>query len=102
MPYAIVRDTPASWEHYRGLLRELGKSVPKGLLIQVAGPTAEGVREIEVWRSRSDHERYERQRLARTRGGDTAPVRDPTVRELAVRHLVRPERGHGEKGETRR
>jgi hypothetical protein len=101
VPYAIVRDTPASWEHYRGLLRELGKSVPKGLLIQVAGPTAEGVREIEIWCSRPDHERYEQQRLARTRG-DAAPVREPTVRELTVRHLLRPERRHGEKGETGR
>jgi hypothetical protein len=90
VPHAIVRDTATSWEQYRQLIGELGEAVPRGLLIRAAGPTPEGVREIEVWRSRSDLERYERGRLARAAARTTRPLREPIVRELTVRHLVPP------------
>jgi hypothetical protein len=88
VPYAIVRDTPSSWDDYRRLAVELGAELPSGLLIHVAGPTSEGVREIEIWRSQQDLERFERDRLRPALARITRLLRDPIVRELVVKHLV--------------
>jgi hypothetical protein len=86
--HAIVRDTATSWEDYRGLAAELGEEVPEGLLIHVAGRTAEGVREIEVWVSRAALARFERERLRPAERRAPRPLRRPTVRELAVEHVL--------------
>ena len=83
-PCAIVRDTPASWEDYRLETADLLGESPEGLLIRVAGPTPEGVRVIEIWRSREELERFALQ---------PGPTRRPaTVRELAVAYLLHPNR----------
>jgi hypothetical protein len=86
--HAVVRDTAESWEDYRRLAAELGGEVPEGLLIHVAGRTAEGVREIEVWVSREALARYERERLGPAEQRAPRPVRQPIVRELAVEHVL--------------
>jgi len=86
--YAIVRDTATSWEDYRRLAAELGDDVPAGLLIHVAGRTAEGVREIEVWSSRGALERYQRERLRPAERRFSRPLRQPTVRELDVERVL--------------
>ena len=83
-PYAIVRDTPASWEDYRLETADLREEPPEGLLIRVAGPTPEGVRVIEIWRSREELERF-----AVRPGVTLGPA---TVRELAVAYLLHPNR----------
>lgn len=78
--FAIVRDTPSSWEHYREIVDGLDDDPPRGLLIRVAGPTDEGIREIEVWRSSDELERHDRDR-----GGLPAA----TVRSFAVKRVLR-------------
>jgi hypothetical protein len=85
--HALVRDTATSWEDYRRLAAELGDEVPDGLLIGVAGRTAEGVREIEVWASRDALVRYERDRLRPAERRAPRPLRRPTVRELTVERV---------------
>jgi hypothetical protein len=86
--YAVVRDTPLSWEDYRLLAADLGTDVPEGLLIWVAGRTAEGVRAIEIWRGREELDRYEREQLRRSRARVPVPLAPETVRTLAVEHVV--------------
>jgi hypothetical protein len=86
--YAVVRDTPSSWEDYRLLAAELGTDVPDGLLIRVAGRTPEGVRAIEIWRDRAELDRFERNRLRAAQGRVPAPLAPETVRTLAVEHVV--------------
>jgi hypothetical protein len=49
MPYAVVRDVPASWEHYPLLAAAIADPVPAELILHLAGPTDEGFRTIEVW-----------------------------------------------------
>ena len=83
---AVVRDTHASWEQYRQPTRH-ADGPPRGLLIHVAGPTDEGIREIEVWRSHAELERYERERAE---WAPSAPLVSPIVRSLNVRRLLHP------------
>lgn len=87
MPYAIVRDTPASWEDYLALVARSAGPAPAGLLLRLAGPTAEGIREIEVWRSAADAERFAlagRPAAARA----LRQIREPIARSLVVEHVV--------------
>ena len=88
MLHAIVRDTPASWEDYCAVAAALGDEPPPGLVLHVAGRTAEGVRVIEVWRSREALEEYERDRLRPAERAAPAPLREPLVRVVAVDHVV--------------
>jgi hypothetical protein len=88
--YAVVRDTPLSWDDYRLIAIELGADVPEGLLIKVAGRTAEGVRVIELWRDRDHFARYDRELLDAARARTPSPLVAETVRELVVEHLLQP------------
>jgi hypothetical protein len=88
--HAVVRDTPLSWADYRRLAEEDGEP-PDGLLIRLAGRTAEGVRVIEVWSSPTALEHYEASG-ARDRRPDELLGR-PTVRNLLVEHVVRAPQG---------
>jgi hypothetical protein len=90
--YAIVRDTPASWHSYRPPFSEPGDYAPDGLLICVAGPTAEGVRVIEVWGSRDDLRRHERERARSEKQSVPIPLRTEIVRELEVAYVLAPQR----------
>lgn len=87
--FAIVRDTPSSWEHYREIVDGLDDDVPLGLLIHVAGPTDEGIREIEVWRSRDELERHEQDRddLGEHQGPRRLPA--AVVRSFVVKRVLR-------------
>ena len=81
MPYAVVQDIPASWEHYAALAHAISHPVPDGLIVHVAGPTDEGFRTIEVWETREAWQRF-RDDLpgsALPRGVVSAP---PMLREL--------------------
>jgi hypothetical protein len=62
---------------------ELGDEPPPGLVLHVAGRTAEGVRVIEVWHSRAALEEYERDRLHPAERAALEPLREPAVREVA-------------------
>ena len=52
---AVVRDTPVAWASFEELVRVL--AYLPGLVVHAAGPTDEGVRELELWRSRCELER---------------------------------------------
>jgi len=58
MPYAVVQDVPASWEHYAPLAQAISDPVPDGLILHVAGPTDEGFRTIDVWETREAWRRF--------------------------------------------
>jgi hypothetical protein len=88
--FAVVRDTPMSWEGYRQLEAELGTDAPEGLVIRVAGRTPEGVRAIEIWQSDVEFDRFELERLRPARARIPAPLAAETVRALAVEHVLRP------------
>jgi hypothetical protein len=81
MPYAVVQDVPASWEHYAELAHAISDPVPDGLILHVAGPTDEGFRTIEVWESRDAWQRFRDGRPGSVlpQGAVLAP---PTLREL--------------------
>jgi hypothetical protein len=95
MLHAIVRDLPVCWDDYRAVAAELGDEPPPGLVLHVAGRTAEGVRVIEVWRSRAAFEEYERFRLRPAESAAPSPLREPAVREVAVERALfgRADRG---------
>jgi hypothetical protein len=93
--HAIVRDTPATWDDYRAVAAQLGDDPPPGLVLHVAGRTAEGVRVIEVWRSRAAFEEYERSRLRPAERAAPAPLCEPAVREVAVERALFGDAGSG-------
>jgi hypothetical protein len=59
MTYAVIRDVPATWEHYAAFGEALADVVPAGLVLHLAGPTDEGFRLIDVWESREDWQRFQ-------------------------------------------
>jgi hypothetical protein len=82
MAYAFVHDVAASWYEYKRL-GPAANPPPRGLLLQAAGPTDEGIRIIGIWRSEADWRTHGRDRHLSTLGalGDPAEsFRDiPTV-----------------------
>ena len=91
---AVVRDTPASWVSFLELAQALSDTLEarQGLVVHVAGPTDEGVRELELWRSQRDLECWEleRERIAAQRR--LRPLRPGVARTLVVRYLLDPTR----------
>ena len=87
MPYALVKDVFASWEHYQEIARSLER-LPQGLLLHVAGRTDEGIRIIEIWESE-----FAWRQFATDLDGALGSV-DPdvgprtVVRDLRATHLV--------------
>jgi hypothetical protein len=81
MPYAVVQDIPASWEHYAPLAQAFRDPLPDGLILHVAGPTDEGFRTIEIWETRDAWQRFDADRL-----GPALPLgvicARPALREL--------------------
>jgi hypothetical protein len=53
---------------YRMVEKNLGPDRPEGLLAHVAGPTPEGWRIINIWRSEADFRRFQSERLMRASG----------------------------------
>lgn len=94
MPYAFVQDLPADWATYEKIVAELDLDGerPAGLVAHAAGPTADGVRVIDVWESEDAHRRFAADRLGPARLkvlGDDQPSMTP-AEKLDVHHLVRP------------
>lgn len=85
VPYALVQEVLAGWEHYAPLAAALSDPVPNGLLLHVAGPTLVGFRTIEVWESQEAWLRFARERLTKLLAALPMP---PLVRHLDVRELV--------------
>jgi hypothetical protein len=86
--YAVVRDTPLSWQDYRLLMAELDADLPDGLLIWLAGRHRRrraGDRDLaRPRRARS----YEREQLQPSRDRVPALLAPETVRTLDVEHVV--------------
>ena len=53
MAYAFVQDVAASWQQYELIAAATVEPVPDGLILHVAGPTDEGFRIIDVWRTKT-------------------------------------------------
>ena len=63
MAYAVVRDVAASWEQYTRVAAAMSEPTPTGLILHVAGPTAEGFRTIDVWESEQAWQTFRSSRL---------------------------------------
>ena len=50
-------------EAYEAVANKAGAEPPEGCLVHIAGPTDDGWRVIEVWRSRDDQRSFQEQRL---------------------------------------
>jgi len=87
MSYAIVEDIPASWEHHAAVA-PTGDRIPRGLLLHVAGPTDEGFRIIEIWRSEADWQRFALKFKDAVDSIDPVAGRRTVVRDLRAPYLV--------------
>ncbi len=97
MTYGVVFDVRAPVEMYDAVhaevLRRAGRSVD-GLLCHVARATADGFQVIEVWETKDQFERYNRELIgpvvAELSGGQAPPEDGQTTEEFDVRGLVIP------------
>ncbi len=98
MVYGVVTRVAAPAEMYDALHAEVvrrGADTDGALLVHLGRPTADGFQVIEVWESREDAERYERemvQPVMAELGGGPPPGGDG-VTEFEVRGLVLPRAG---------
>lgn len=66
MAYAEITRIPTqTMEHYRAVIAEMnGDGPPEGLLVQIAGQSAEdGLQIVSVWESMPHHDRFITERL---------------------------------------
>jgi hypothetical protein len=69
MLFGVMQDMPAvSESDYRLVEKHLGPDRPAGLIAHVSGPTADGWRVINIWRSEDDFRRFQSERLMRASG----------------------------------
>ena len=67
--FGVMQDMPAvSESDYRLVEKHLGPDRPAGLVAHVSGPTHDGWRVINVWRSEDDFRRFQSERLMRASG----------------------------------
>jgi hypothetical protein len=87
--YAFVQDIAASWQQYELIAAATVEPVPGGLILHVAGPTAEGFRIIDVWESEDAWHRFRAERLAPAIAALGGPARpEPTFRSVEADHVV--------------
>lgn len=65
MSFTTIINVPGKdMSHYRDIASVLGEGIrPDGLLVQLAGETANGLNIVSVWRSRADRDRFEAEKL---------------------------------------
>ena len=98
MTWGVIVDVPAPVEVYdavhSALLQRTG-GVADGLLVHLARATGDGFQIVEVWDSREQAERYEREVvgpvMAQIAGG--TPPSGKAVTEIEVHGLVLPRAG---------
>jgi hypothetical protein len=74
MTYAFTYDVPISAEIYARIKDGLGPEQPAGLIAHLAWRTDTGLRYVDVWRSKDDHEAFAENRLP--------PVVHPILQEM--------------------
>jgi hypothetical protein len=74
MTYAFTYDVPINAETYGRVKEGLGTELPPGLIAHLAWRTESGLRYVDVWRSREDHEDFAETRLH--------PVVHPILEEM--------------------
>jgi len=98
MTWGVIVDVPAPVEVYDAVhtaLLERTGGVADGLLIHLARATADGFQIVEVWDSREQAERYEREvvgPIAAEVASSTSPS-GRAVEEIDLRGLVLPRAG---------
>lgn len=99
MAYGIVIKVPSPVEMYDAVHADIVGQVgtnADGLIVHVARPTAEGFEVVEVWDSREQFERYNREivgPIIERHTGGAVPARDAPVEEFEPRGLVIPRGG---------
>lgn len=89
MTFASIHDIAASWELYEQTVARLTTPPPEGLVLQLAGPTDEGVRIIGVWCDELHSRRFGHECLVPAIDSLGGPVRPVwTVRGLRPAHVV--------------
>jgi hypothetical protein len=63
MTYALTYDGPISGETYARIKEGLGPERPPGLIAHLAWRTETGLRYVDVWQSKDDHEAFAESRL---------------------------------------
>ena len=63
MTYAFTYDVPINAEIYARIKDGLGSERPPGLIAHLAWRTESGLRYVDVWRSKDDHEAFAENRL---------------------------------------
>src|SRR5512132_2321027 len=87
--YAFVQDIAASWQQYELTTAATMAPVPGGLILHVAGPTAEGFRIIDVWETDDAWHQFQAERLAPAIAALGGPARpEPTFRDVQADHIV--------------
>jgi heme-degrading monooxygenase HmoA len=74
MTYAYTYDVPISTEIYARIKQGLGTERPPGLIAHLAWRTESGLRYVDVWESKDDHEAFTEHRLH--------PVVHPILQEM--------------------
>ncbi|MGY1820916.1 hypothetical protein [Geodermatophilus sp. SYSU D00079] len=98
MTWGVIVDVPAPAEVYDAVHAELLQrtgGTAEGLLVHLARATDTGFQVVEVWESREDAERYEREVVGAVVSalGGHPPPEGQAVTEFAVRGLVLPRAG---------
>jgi hypothetical protein len=63
MTYAFTYDVPINAETYGRIKEGLGPELPDGLIAHLAWRTDTGLRYVDVWQSKDQHEAFVEQRL---------------------------------------
>lgn len=63
MPYAFTIDLPVKREFYEEITAEIGPETPKGLIAHLVFEIESGIRFVDVWESKADHDIFMEQRV---------------------------------------
>ena len=100
MTWGLITDVAAPAQVYDAMharLLDLTGGTADGLLVHVARATETGFQIVDVWESKEQFERYQKELigplLAEMTGGDASPGDGPVTTEFDVRGLVVPAAG---------
>lgn len=86
MVHAFYYDAPGSPEMYQLVSQEIGRDQPEGLVISVVTATENGLRHLNVWRSREQWESF--------RDGRVRPAVADVLQRLGIPAPTEPPQEH--------